>query len=41
VANVNIETLETLDDLKQVLKENGYSEKAVSEIIKWYEQHPC
>jgi hypothetical protein len=33
VSNVNIETVE---DLKKALKETGYSNKAISEIIKWY-----
>lgn len=31
--NVNINTL---DDLKKALKENGYSNKAIVEIAKWY-----
>ena len=31
--NVNIETL---DDLKKVLRENGYSNRAVAQIAKWY-----
>ena len=29
--------IETLDDLKNALAEIGYSEKAINEIIKWYE----
>jgi hypothetical protein len=33
VSNVNIETI---DDLKLALKEVGYSNKAITEIIKWY-----
>jgi hypothetical protein len=33
VDNVNIETIE---DLKAALKEIGYSNKAITEIIKWY-----
>lgn len=33
VGNVNIETLE---DLKAALKEVGYSNNAITEIIKWY-----
>ena len=33
VGNVNIETVE---DLKKALKEIGYSNKAITEIIKWY-----
>lgn len=33
VGNVDIETVE---DLKQALKEIGYSNKAITEIIKWY-----
>jgi len=28
--------IETIDDLRTVLKETGYSNKAVDEIIKWY-----
>jgi hypothetical protein len=27
----------TLDDLKKVLTEYGYSKKAIEEIVKWYE----
>ena len=34
VGNVNIETL---DDLKNALAEIGYSERAISEILKWYD----
>jgi hypothetical protein len=30
---VNIETIE---DLKKALKEMGYSNKAITEIMKWY-----
>jgi hypothetical protein len=30
---VNIETAE---DLKQALREIGYSDKAITEIMKWY-----
>jgi hypothetical protein len=33
VSNVNIETL---DDLKHALAEFGYSDKAITEILKWY-----
>ncbi len=33
VSNVNIETL---DDLKRALTKSGYSDKAISEILKWY-----
>jgi hypothetical protein len=33
VSNVNIETL---DDLKHALAESGYSDKAITEILKWY-----
>jgi len=32
--------IETLDDLRAVLKETGYSNKAITEIIKWYESEP-
>jgi len=28
---------ESVDDLKRVLREIGYSIKAVDEILKWYE----
>ena len=28
--------IETVDDLKAVLKEIGYSSKAIAEIAKWY-----
>jgi hypothetical protein len=28
--------IETADDLKKALKEVGYSEKAITEIMKWY-----
>jgi hypothetical protein len=34
VVNVNIETL---DDLKVALVEVGYSDRAIIEILKWYE----
>jgi len=37
VAKVSVETVE---DLKRVLKEVGYSNKAVAEIIKWYTKGP-
>jgi hypothetical protein len=29
-------SIETVDDLKTVLKEIGYSNKAIMEILKWY-----
>ena len=29
-------SIETVDDLKTVLKEIGYSNKAILEILKWY-----
>ena len=33
--------IETLDDLEAVLKEIGYSTKAITEIMKWYSsEHP-
>jgi hypothetical protein len=32
--------IETADDLRTVLKEIGYSNKAVAEIIKWYTSEP-
>ena len=28
--------IDTLDDLKNALGENGYSDKAITEILKWY-----
>ena len=28
--------IETLNDLRIVLKETGYSSNAITEIIKWY-----
>jgi hypothetical protein len=28
--------IETADDLKKALKEIGYSDKAITEIMKWY-----
>jgi hypothetical protein len=28
--------IETIADLRTVLRETGYSDKAVDEIIKWY-----
>jgi SOS response regulatory protein OraA/RecX len=30
--------VESLEDLKRMLKEIGYSSKAVEEILKWYKQ---
>jgi hypothetical protein len=33
--------IETVDDLRAVLKEIGYSNKAIAEILKWYSsEHP-
>jgi hypothetical protein len=32
--------IETIDDLKAVLKEIGYSSKAIAEILKWYNPEP-
>ncbi len=29
-------SIETIDDLRIVLKEIGYSNKAITEILKWY-----
>jgi hypothetical protein len=29
-------SIETVDDLKNVLMEIGYSNKAIMEILKWY-----
>jgi len=28
--------IETIEDLKKALKENGYSKQAIAEIVKWY-----
>jgi hypothetical protein len=28
--------IETVEDLKKALRETGYSDKAITEIIKWY-----
>jgi hypothetical protein len=28
--------IETVEDLKKALKETGYSNKAITEIMKWY-----
>ena len=28
--------IDTIDDLRKALKEIGYSNRAISEIIKWY-----
>jgi hypothetical protein len=30
--------VKSLDDLERMLKEIGYSDSAVSEILKWYKQ---
>jgi hypothetical protein len=30
--------VETLNDLEKKLRETGYSDSAVKEILKWYEQ---
>ena len=32
--------IETLNDLRAILKEVGYSSKAISEIIKYYTLEP-
>ena len=32
--------IETINDLKAVLKEIGYSSKAIAEIAKWYTPEP-
>jgi predicted Ser/Thr protein kinase len=31
--------VESVEDLKRMLKEMGYSEKAAEEILKWYKQN--
>jgi hypothetical protein len=30
---------ESIDDLKRLLSEMGYSPNAISEILKWYEEN--
>jgi len=30
--------VESIEDLKKALREMGYSERAVGEILKWYKQ---
>jgi uncharacterized protein (UPF0335 family) len=32
--------IETVEDLKNALKGNGYSSKAITEILKWYVERP-
>jgi hypothetical protein len=32
-------TVETVDDLKKLLKDMGYSLNAVNEILKWYKEN--
>jgi hypothetical protein len=32
--------VESVDDLKKALKDYGYSDKAVAEIMKWYNRGP-
>jgi hypothetical protein len=32
-------TVETVDDLKKLLKDMGYSPNAVNEILKWYKEN--
>ncbi len=32
--------VETVEDLKKVLKDYGYSDKAAMEILKWYTRGP-
>jgi len=31
--------VESVDDLKRMLKERGYSDRAIEEILKWYGQN--
>lgn len=31
--------VESIDDLKRLLREMGYSQSAVSEILKWYKEN--
>jgi hypothetical protein len=32
--------IETVGDLREILREIGYSSKAIAEIIKWYSSKP-
>ena len=32
--------IETMNDLRDILEEIGYSSKAIAEIIKWYTHEP-
>lgn len=36
---VNRLGVESLDDLKTMLKETGYSDRAITEILKWYKNN--
>jgi hypothetical protein len=36
---VNRLGVESLDDLKIMLKETGYSDRAINEILKWYKNN--
>jgi predicted Ser/Thr protein kinase len=31
--------VESVEDLKRMLREMGYSDRAVEEILRWYEQN--
>jgi predicted Ser/Thr protein kinase len=31
--------VKTVDDLKKMLRETGYSEDAANQILKWYERN--
>jgi hypothetical protein len=33
-------SIKTVEDLKKALKEIGYSNKAITEIMKWYTKGP-
>jgi hypothetical protein len=32
--------VESVDDVKKLLKKKGYSDSAAGEILKWYEHDP-
>jgi hypothetical protein len=37
VSNLDVESV---DNVKKLLKKKGYSDSAVGEILKWYEHNP-
>jgi len=36
---MGLNAVNSIDDLKRMLKERGYSDRAVEEILKWYKQN--